>query len=57
VLGVTVDLNDANKAWVEKMGVTYPVLSDRERVVTKAYGILYDDPTLLEDPKTILFYM
>jgi peroxiredoxin len=57
VLGVTVDLNDANKAWVEKMGVTYPVLSDRERVVTKAYGILNDDPTLIEDPKTILLYM
>jgi peroxiredoxin len=57
VLGVTVDLNDANKAWVEKMGVTYLVLSDRERVVTKAYGILNDDSQLLEDPKTILLYM
>ena len=54
---MTVDLNDANKAWVEKMGVTYPVLSDRERVVTKAYGIPYDDPKLLEDPKTIILYM
>jgi peroxiredoxin len=54
---VTVDLNDANKAWVEKMGVTYPFLSDRDRVVTKAYGIIYDDLKLLEDPKTILLYM
>jgi peroxiredoxin len=54
---VTVDLNDANKAWVEKMGVTYPFLSDRDRVVTKTYGIIYDDLKLLEDPKTILLYM
>jgi peroxiredoxin len=57
VLGITVDINEANKAWVEKMGVTYPFLSDRDRVVTKAYGVLYDDPKLLEDPKTIIRYM
>jgi peroxiredoxin len=57
VLGVTVEINEANKAWVEKMGVTYPFLSDRDRVVTKAYGILNDDPKLLEDPKTIIRHM
>jgi peroxiredoxin len=57
VLGITVDINEANKAWVEKMGVTYPFLSDMDRVVTKAYGVLYDDPKLLEDPKTIIRYM
>ncbi len=51
------DINEANKAWVEKMGVTYPFLSDMERVVSKAYGIIYDDPKLVEDPKTVRRYM
>lgn len=57
VLGIIVDIDDANKAWVEKMGVTYPFLSDKERVVTKAYGVLDDDPKLLENPGTVRGYM
>jgi glutaredoxin-dependent peroxiredoxin len=57
VLGVSVDVNDANKAWAEKMGITYPLLSDVRRQMTKAYGVLYDDPKLAQDPATIGRYL
>jgi peroxiredoxin len=57
VLGVSVDINDANKAWGEKMGVTYPLLSDTRRQMTKAYGVLYDDPKMAEDPQQIGRYL
>jgi alkyl hydroperoxide reductase subunit AhpC len=52
-----VDWNGANKAWAQEMGVTYPLLSDLQRVVTRAYGVLYDDPKLADDPKTIPVYL
>ena len=48
VLGVSVDFNDANKAWAEKLGLTYPLLSDMFRSMSMAYGTLFDDPALLE---------
>ena len=48
VLGISVDFNDANKAWAEKLGLTYPLLSDMFRSMSKAYGTLFDDPALLE---------
>lgn len=48
VLGISVDFNDANKAWAEKLGLTYPLLSDMFRGMSKAYGTLFDDPALLE---------
>jgi peroxiredoxin len=57
VLGVSVDFNDANKAWAEKIGVTYPLLSDLRRQMGKAYGILFDDPKMAEDPKSIPVYL
>ncbi len=49
VLGISVDFNDANKAWAEKLGLTYPLLSDMFRSMSQAYGTLFDDPALLED--------
>jgi glutaredoxin-dependent peroxiredoxin len=57
VLGVSVDVNDANKAWAKEMGITYPLLSDVRRQMTKAYGVLYDDPKLADDPATIGRYL
>jgi peroxiredoxin len=57
VLGVSVDVNDANKAWAEKMGITYPLLSDVRRQMSKAYGVLNDDPKLAQDPATIARYL
>jgi peroxiredoxin len=54
---VSVDFNDANKAWAEKLGLTYPLLSDLRRQMSKAYGVLYDDPKMADDPKTIFLYL
>ena len=54
---MSVDFNDANKAWAEKMGVTYPLLSDARRQMTKAYGVLNDDPKMAEDPQRIPAYL
>jgi peroxiredoxin len=42
---------------VEKIGVTYPLLSDVRRQMTKAYGVLYEDPTMAEDPQRIPLYL
>jgi alkyl hydroperoxide reductase subunit AhpC len=39
------------------MGVTYPLLSDLQRLTTRAYGVLYDDPKLAENPKTVPVYL
>lgn len=54
---MSVDFNDANIAWAEKLGLTYPLLSDMRRQMSKAYGVLYDDPALAADPKTIPRYL
>jgi len=57
VLGVSVDFNGANQAWAEKLGLTYPLLADTRRAISRAYGVLNDNPKLLEDPKRIPGYM
>ena len=49
VLGISVDFNDANKAWADKLGLDYPLLSDMRRDMSRAYGTLFDDPALLDD--------
>ena len=51
------DFNDANKAFAEKLGLTYPLLSDFRRQVARTYGVLYDDPALANDPTTIARYL
>jgi len=56
-LGVSVDFNDANIAWAEKLGLTYPLLSDVQRQVSKSYEVLYDDPEMANDPKKIPIYL
>lgn len=57
VLGVSVDFNDANIAWAEKLGLTYPLLSDVRRQVSKSYGVLFDDPEMANDPAKIPIYL
>jgi len=57
VLGVSVDFNDANKAWAEKLGLGYPLLSDFRREMSRAYGVLNDDATMATDPKRIPAYL
>jgi peroxiredoxin len=44
VLGVSVDVPGALRAFAEKLGLTYPLLSDFSRDTVKKYGVLYDDP-------------
>jgi peroxiredoxin len=44
VLGVSVDLPGALQAFAEKLGLTYPLLSDFSRDTVKKYGVMYDDP-------------
>jgi peroxiredoxin len=47
VLGISIDSPPANSAFAEKIGVTFPLLSDMNRKVLKQYGILklYKLPT------------
>jgi glutaredoxin-dependent peroxiredoxin len=57
VLGVSVDFNDANKTWAEKLGLSYPLLSDLRRSMSRDYGVLYDDPAMANDPQKIPLYL
>lgn len=57
MLGVSVDYSGANKAFAEKIGLTYPLLSDTNRAMTRAYGVLNDDATAVNDPKRIAAYL
>ena len=57
MLGISVDFNDANKAWGEKLGLKYPLLSDLRREMARAYNVLNDDPTAAQDPKRIAGYL
>jgi peroxiredoxin len=52
-----VDFNAANQAWAEKLGLKYPLLSDARREMTRAYGVLRDDPAAAQDPKRIAGYL
>jgi peroxiredoxin len=40
VFGISIDSPPANNAFAEKIGVTFPLLSDMNRKVLKLYGIL-----------------
>jgi len=42
VLGISMDSPFSNNAWAEKIGVTFPLLSDWGGDTTKKYG-LYDE--------------
>ena len=39
VLGISMDSSFSNQAWAEKIGVTYPLLSDWGGDVTREYGL------------------
>ena len=43
VLGVSIDVPDAQQAFAEKLGLTYPFLSDFSRGTVKTYGVIVDD--------------
>jgi peroxiredoxin len=40
VLGISVDSVPANHAFAKQIGVTFPLLSDFQRTVSKEYGVL-----------------
>ena len=40
------DFLDANRAFVEKLGLTYPILSDGQRAMSRAYASIYDDAAM-----------
>lgn len=40
VFGVSIDSPAANNAFAEKIGVTFPLLSDMNKKVLKQYGIM-----------------
>src|ERR1700737_1041524 len=40
VFGISIDSPAANNAFAQKIGVTFPLLSDMNRKVLKQYGIL-----------------
>jgi peroxiredoxin len=41
-----VDYLDANRAWGDKLQLTYPLLSDNSRNMLRAYDALNEDPAL-----------
>jgi len=41
VIGISVDPASRNKAFAAELGLTFPVLSDETKDVTKEYGVLY----------------
>ena len=43
-MGISTDFTPANAAWAEKMGVTFPLVSDMPRTTLQAYDFLDTDP-------------
>jgi len=44
VVGISSDFPMTNTAWSEKLGLTFPLVSDFPRKTLEAYGILDTDP-------------
>lgn len=43
VFGISVDSPYAQKAWVQQLNLNFPLLSDFNKEVSKAYAVLYED--------------
>jgi peroxiredoxin len=43
-VGISSDFVPASQAWSERMGLTFPLLSDLSRTTLEAYGFLDTDP-------------
>ena len=39
-LGISVDSRAKNQAFAEELGITFPILSDEAKTVSKQYGVL-----------------
>jgi peroxiredoxin len=44
VVGISTDFPMAQKPWAEKIGLTFPLVSDWQRKVLPAYGLLDTNP-------------
>lgn len=44
VVGISTDFPMAQKPWADKMGLEFPLVSDWQRKVLPAYGLLDTDP-------------
>ncbi len=44
-MGISTDFPMAQKPWAEKMGLTFPLVSDWQRKVVDKYGILDTNPS------------
>jgi peroxiredoxin len=40
VIGISVDARTKNKAYAEELGLKFPILSDEQKTVSRAYGVL-----------------
>ncbi len=40
MIGISVDSRAKNKAFAESLGVKFPILSDEDKIVSKAYDVL-----------------
>jgi len=40
VLGISVNKPEANRSFAEKLGLTFPLLCDTEKKVSRQYGVL-----------------
>ena len=40
MLGISVDSREKNKQFAESLGVSFPILSDEEKTVSRVYGVL-----------------
>ena len=63
VLGVSVDPLEMHRAWAEELGgIDYPLLSDQERAVLRAYEVLDEQEgralraTFVIDPEAVIQY-
>jgi peroxiredoxin len=45
VLGISTDFPMTNAAWAERLGLTFPLISDFPRQTLEGYGMLDTDPT------------
>ena len=43
-MGISTDFQPASAAWAEKLGLTFPLLSDMSRTTLAAYDFLETDP-------------
>lgn len=43
-MGISTDFPMTNSAWAEKLGLTFPLVSDFPRTTLEAYGFLDTDP-------------